>query len=140
MKRIINLSTWTTSETRSALREVLPEVGEVWRTRDAESRSRIDLLWTTRFLMGHCHVGAFALPWDVDEWVACPWCGDDFTRDHFLWDCRGLSQEWQRLLLRVDLDRGSLHHLALYHGTRLGQYLRAAGRPLETVRVSVGHE
>ena len=35
----------------------LPEIGEVWTARDAESGSRIDLLWMTRFLTGHCHVG-----------------------------------------------------------------------------------
>ena len=53
----------------------MPEVGEVWRTRDAESGSRIDFLWTSRFLTGHCHVGAFALPWAVDEWVGVPGVG-----------------------------------------------------------------
>ena len=36
---------------------MFPEVGEVWRTRDAESGSRIDLLWATRFLTGHCQWG-----------------------------------------------------------------------------------
>ena len=72
--------------------------------------------------------------------MECPWCGDVFTRDHLLWDCRWLSEERQRLFVRVDFDRGILHHLALYRGSRLGQYLRAAARLLEPVGVGVGHE
>ena len=69
-----------------------------------------------------------------------PGVGDAFTRDHLLWDCRWLSEERQRLLLRVDSGSGTLCYLALYRSSRLGQYLRAAGRLLEVVRVSAGHE
>lgn len=118
---------------------MLLEVSEAWTTRDARSGSRTDLLWMARFLMWHFHVGAYALPWDADEWVECPCCFDVFTRDNLLWDCQLLSKERQRLLLRVDSVRG-LCHLALYHGSRLGQYLRVARRLLEVVRVSMGHE
>ena len=56
-------------------------------TMDARSESRIDLLWTARFLTEQCHVGSFALPWDTEEWVECPKFGDEFSRSHLLWDC-----------------------------------------------------
>ena len=119
---------WTASETGSALREVLPMVGKAWRPMDTGERNRLDLLETARFITGHCHVGAFALPWHTEEWVMCPWCGDDFTREHLLWECRGLSQE-RRVFLRGIESREfeSLEQCVLFYGLRIGRFLRAAG-------------
>ena len=84
---------WAASETGSALREIVPMVGQVWMPRDASGETKLDLLETARFITGHCHVGAFAIAWHVEEWAICPWCGDNFTREHIRWECRGLSHE-----------------------------------------------
>ena len=125
----------------AGLREVVPIVGEVWTTLDVVQGQRADLLWAARFLIGHCHVGAFALPWHDDEWVACPWCGDDFTRDHMIWECRGLSHERRSLLRGIGEEKhGDLRWLALRYGSRIGWFARAAGRLIETVDVANGHE
>ena len=75
---------WAVSETGSTLYEIVPMVGQAWMPRDASRGNRLDLLETARFIMGHCHVGAFAIPWHLEEWAICPWCDDDFTREHIL--------------------------------------------------------
>ena len=78
-------------------------------------------LIATRFLVGHRHIGARSVPWDQDEWVVCPRCGDDFTCDHFIWSCSRVSQERLALLRRVGLDRiGDLEWLASHCGFRIG--------------------
>ena len=118
---------WTASETGSALREIIPTVGVAWTPMDIGGGNRLDLLETTRFITGHCHVGAFALPWHTEEWVMCPWCGDDFTREHLLWECRGLSQE-RRVFLRGIESREfkSLEQCVMFYGSRIGRFLRVA--------------
>ena len=90
--------------------------------------NRLDLLVTARFIIGHCHVGAFALPWHTEEWVMCPWCGDDFTREHLLWECRGLSQERRVFLCGIkSREFESLEQCVLFYGSRIGRVLRAVG-------------
>ena len=89
---------WAASETGSALCEIVTTVGQAWMHRDASRGSRRDLLETARFITGHCHVGAFAIPWHVDEWAIYPWCGGDFTREHILRECWGLSHERRAFL------------------------------------------
>ena len=46
---------------------MLLEVGEAWTTMDIRSGIKIDLLWTARFLIRHCLIGAFALPWYIEN-------------------------------------------------------------------------
>ena len=58
-----------------------------------------------RFLTAHCHLGSFSVPWDPTEWTPCPLCGEDFTREHLVWECRGVTQERERLLGGVGAAR-----------------------------------
>ena len=90
---------WTSSKTGRALKDGFRRFGEAWTMLDAARGSRSTTLIVARFLVGHCHIGTFCIPWDLDECVVCPWCGDAFTHDHFIWLCRGMSQE-KRVLLR----------------------------------------
>ena len=128
---------WRESETGGALREALPRVGGAWMTRDTQRGSRVDPLMAARYLTGHCHIGAFDLSWYTEEWVACPWCGDEFSRDHMLWECRGLTEERHVLLRGIGSDRrGNLEWLASHFGSRIGRFTRAAGQLVERVVVS----
>ena len=130
---------WAASETGSALHEIVTTVGQAWMPRDASRGSRLDLLETARFITGHCHVGAFAVPWHVDEWAICPWCGDDFTREHILWECRGLSHERRAFLGEVESEEfESLGQFVLFYGLRIGRFLRAAGSLLVSRGASRG--
>ena len=130
---------WAASETGSALREIVTTVGQAWTPRDTSTGSRLDLLERARFITGHCHVGAFAVPWHVDEWAICPWCGDDFTREHILWECRGLSHERRAFLGEVDSEEfESLGQFVLFYGLRIGRFLRAAGSLLVSMGASRG--
>ena len=114
-------------------------VEQAWLPRDASRGSRFDLLETARFITGHCHVGAFAVPWHADEWAICPWCGDDFTREHILWKCRGLSHERRALLGEVESEEfESLGQFVLFYGLRIVRFLRAAGSLLVLMGVSQG--
>ena len=59
-------------------------VGQAWRPRNVGRGRHLDLLEIARFAMGHCHVGGFALPWHMEEWVICPWWRDNFTWEHII--------------------------------------------------------
>ena len=74
---------WAASETGSTLQEIVLTVGQPWMPQDVSRGNRLHLLETTRFIMGHCHVGDFAVPWSVEEWAIYPWCSDDFRRETF---------------------------------------------------------
>ena len=106
---------------------------------DASRGNKLDLLETTRFITGHCHVGAFDVPWHVEEWAICPWCGDDFTREHILCECRCLSHE-RRAFLRGAKSREfeSLGQFVLFFGLHIGRFLRAAGGLLVSIGASRG--
>ena len=96
----------------------------------------MDLIETSRFAMGHCHVGDFAVSWHMEEWVICPWCGDHFTREHIIWKCRGLSVERRVILRGMEMEElVKLERMILLHGTRIGRFLRAAGRLLGSMEV-----
>lgn len=71
----------------------LQPVGEVWTSLNADRGSTFDLFATARFITGCCHLGAFALPWNIDECVVCTWCGNNFTWDHVSLECTGLCHE-----------------------------------------------
>ena len=106
---------------------------------DASRGSRLDLLETARFITGHCHVGEFTVPWHVDEWAICPWCGDDFTREHILWECWGLSHERRAFLGEAESrEFESLGQFVLLYGLCIGRFLRAAGSLLVLMGASRG--
>ena len=105
------------------------------------SGSRLDLLETVRFATRHCHVGAFSLLWHMEEWPICPWCGDDFNREHMICECRGLSQERRVILLVMEMGESvNLEHMILLHGTLIRRSLRAASRLLGSMRVNLDGE
>ena len=60
-------SQWTASEMGAALRDLLPRVDTAWWPLDVGNGSRADLLGAARFLMGHCHIGTFRVPWHADD-------------------------------------------------------------------------
>ena len=127
---------WSTVEVGASLREALPTVGCVWRPEDAELGGRLDITYAARFLTGHCHLGSFSVPWDPTEWAPCPLCGEDFTREHLVWYCRGVTQERERLLGVVGAARvGDWVWLARCRGSRLGRFIREVIGLLESARV-----
>ena len=60
---------------------------------------------TRRALTAHCHLDSFRVPWDPAEWAPCPLCGEDFTREHLVWECRGVTQQRACLLGDVSAAR-----------------------------------
>ena len=118
-------SRWDTVEVGSSLCEALPTVSGTWRPEDADFGGRLDVTYAARFLTSHCHLGAFAVPWDQTEWAPCPLCGDDFSRTHLVWECGGATAERERLLGdRGAVRVGDWRWLARYRGSRLGRFLR----------------
>ena len=116
---------WSTVEVGASLREALPRVGCAWRPADAELGGRLDTTYAARFLTGHCHLGTFSVPWDPSEWALCPLCGEDFSREHIVWECRGLLLERTRLLGSAGVERvGDWVWLASTRGSRLGRFIR----------------
>ena len=96
----------------------------------------MDLTVAARVLVGHCHFGEFSLPWYTEEWVECPWCGEEFSRDHMIWECSGLTEERSVLLRGVGSEHfGDLRWLAFHFGYRIGHFARVAGRLIESVDV-----
>ena len=68
-----------------------------------------------------------------DEWVVCIWCGDDFTCNHFIWSCRGLSY-WGI----VGPDRiGDLEWLVSHFGSWIEQFIWLAWRLLESLNFAI---
>ena len=124
----------------STLRKIVLMVGQAWMPQDASRGNTLDLLETTRFIMGHCHVGAFAIPRHVEKWAICFWCGDDFMWEHILWQCRGPSHERRVFLQRAESrEFKSLGQFVLFFGSRIGRFLRAAGGLLVSMGASRGH-
>ena len=123
-------------EVGSSLREALPTVRDAWRPEDAERGGRLDITHAARFLTGHYHLGRFRAPRDPDAWVPCPVCGDDFSREHLIWECRGLTQERAQLLGGVGAARvGDWVWLARFRGARLGRFIRVVIGRLEVAQV-----
>ena len=122
-------------EVGASLREALPTVGCAWRPEDAALGGRLDTTYAARFLTAHCHLGTFSVPWGPDEWALCPLCREDFTREHLVWECRGLTQERERLLGAVGAARvGDWVWLARARGYRLGRFIRTVIGRLESAR------
>ena len=74
------------------------------------------------FIVGHCHLHNFAFPWDSDELVDCPWCGDAFSRGHMLWEYTGLTSE-RVVTLQVGPRAGDLEWVARHRTSSLGRSL-----------------
>ena len=123
----------------SSLREALPIVRDAWRPEDADRGGRLDITFAARFLTAHCHLGTFSVPHAPDDWAPCPVCGDDFSREHLVWDCRGLTQERERLLGDVGAERvGDWVWLARFRGSRLGRFVRDVIGRMESAQVLSG--
>lgn len=84
-------------KTRRALRDVSPRMAEAWTTLDARKRSRPANLIAALFLVGHCHIGAYFVLLDLDDWLLYPWHGDDFNRKCFF-NIEGYLKEGSFLL------------------------------------------
>lgn len=74
---------WNNSEIDRALGEVFHRVGVAWTTLDVAKESKSATLVLARISCGPLPHRCMFILWDVDEWVVCPQCGDDFTRDCF---------------------------------------------------------
>ena len=73
----------------------------------------------------------------IEEWAICPWCGDDFTREHILWECRGLSYKRRAYLQGTESGEfKSLGQFVLLYGVRIGRFLRAVGGFLDSMGAS----
>ena len=132
-------SRWSTVEVGSSLREALPTVGDAWRPEDAERGGRLDITHAARFLTGHYHLGSFSASRDPDDWAPCPVCGEAYSREHLVWECRGLTQERERLLGDVGAERvGDWVWLARFRGSRLGRFVRIVIGRIESAQVPTG--
>ena len=130
---------WSTVEVGSLLCEALPTIRDEWRPEDAEYGERLDITCAACFLMAHCHLETFSVPRDLDAWEPCPVCGDDFSREHLVWDCRGLTQERERLLGGVGAERvGDWVWLARFRGSRLGRFVREVIGRVESAHTVLG--
>jgi hypothetical protein len=68
---------------------------------------------------------AFRVPRSPTEWAPYPLFGEDFSRTHVVWECRGVTHERTRLLGDVGAARvGDWVWLASSRGSRLGGFLR----------------
>ena len=95
----------------------------VWTPPDVERGIRFCLLVGSRFIIGHCHVRAFARPWHTKECVVCPWCGGVFTLENVLLECRKLSHRRRDLFRGIGANRGrSLEWLVAFMALGLGSY------------------
>ena len=75
------------------------------------------------------------MPWDPMEWAACPLCGEDFSRAHLVWECRGCIHERDCVLGGVVAERvGDWTWLAETRGSRLGRFIRMIMDVVESVQ------
>lgn len=97
---------------------------EVQTTQDADRGSRFDPLAIACFIMGHCEIRAFDLPWHIYELLVYSWCGDDFSWGRVLLKCRALCHKGRVLLRKMDPQRaGSVWRMASLYSTQIGQFL-----------------
>lgn len=94
---------WRISEIWRAFRDDFPRLGEAWTTLHAARGNRSVTLIAARLLVGFFYICACLVPWDPDEWVVGPWCGDDFTWNHLIWTYSGIPKE--RLVFSTDLTQ-----------------------------------
>ena len=45
----------------------------------------MEMVLVARYMMGHCHLGPFAIPHE-DELEDCPLCGELYLEDHVIYD------------------------------------------------------
>ena len=110
----------------SSLREALPTVGRAWRPANTELGGRLDITSVACFLMVHCDLGTFSVPWDPTECAPCPLCREDFSRAHIVWECRGVIQQRECVLGVVVAERvGDWMWLAETRGSRLGRFIHS---------------
>ena len=64
---------------------MLPCAGTEWTLEGHEHQAGTTLL--ARMMTGHCHIGGVQIQTHEERPVACPLCGDFFTRDHVVFEC-----------------------------------------------------
>ena len=103
-------------------------------TVEAGGGSKWDFTTTLRFMMGHCYIGPFSVPWHEEEdWVECPFCGEVFTHQHLVWECCGVTDEREAWLREVLPGRvGDLTELVRHGAFRLGRFLQSVRRLLDS--------
>ena len=121
---------WTVSETGGQLRDVLGFITGGWHPEDAAVATRADITIVARFLTGHFHIGDWSPAWDQDVLQNCPFCGEEYFREHLVWDCPMLESVRETTVESMR-DRGEgLRGLARSSCALLGRFLRIIGELL----------
>ena len=81
------------------------------------------MVLVARYMMGHCHLGLFAIPCE-DELEDCPLCGELYLEDHFIFDCVALRDVRVQWLDVGGRGIGNLRGLVWQRCSRLGTFLR----------------
>ena len=117
---------WTISETGGQLRDVLGFVTKGWHPEDAAAATRADITMVARFLTGHFHIGDWSPAWDLDVLQDCPFCGEDYSRKHLVWECPILEPVRDMTLGSIGANRveEGLTLLARSGCALLGKFLR----------------
>ena len=83
---------WRISETGRQLFSVFPHAGGGgWYPEDADVARRQDISIVACFLTGNYHLGPWAPARDPDEFEFCPLCGEAYSREHLIFDCKTLD-------------------------------------------------
>ena len=118
-------SRWRVSDTGGQLRDVLGFVAGGWRPEDAAVATRADITMVARFLTGHFHLGDWSPAWDSDVIQECPFCGEEYSRDHLVHECIFLESVRETTMKSVGASRGrDLRWLARSGCAHLGRFLR----------------
>ena len=96
-----------------------------WRPEDAAVATRADITMVARFLTGHFHLGDWSPAWDSDVIQECPFCGEEYSRDHLVHECIFLESVRETTMKSVGASRGrDLRWLARSGCAHLGRFLR----------------
>ena len=101
----------------------LDRVGEPWMPEDASCCGWMEMVLVARYMTGHCHLGPFEIPRE-DELEDCPFCGELYLEDHFIYDCAALRDLQVRWLDVGGRGIGDLRGLVWQRCSWLGTFLR----------------
>ena len=99
-----------------------------WHPEDAATATRADITMVARFLTGHFHIGDWSPAWDLETLQDCPFYGEEYFREHLVWDCPILDSVRDTTVGSIGADRrGGLTLLARSGSALLGRFLRTIG-------------